>query len=165
MKKQVKVYILSGDKGSGKTSKALEIAQKLKDNGYRIGGFIAPGSIEEGRRNKIQLQNLQSKEIIAFAQRETRENWHQIQRFYFNPQAISTGEEWLRKQQQNSDFLFIDEIGRFDIEGNIWSPVLTELLLLSTPLVLIIRDLFVEEVIRSFRIDNYCMVSSLKDFF
>lgn len=164
MKKQVKVYILSGAKGSGKTTKCLEIAQKLKNSGYRIGGFIAPGTIEEGRRNKIQLQNLQTNEVLEFAQREARESWQLIQAFYFNPQAILAGEEWLRTQQQNSDFVFIDEIGRFDVKGKIWGPVLWELLYSSAPLILSVRDLFVEEVINHFRIEQYEIVSSLEDF-
>lgn len=164
MKKQVKVYILSGGKGSGKTTKCIEIAQKLKNAGYRIGGFLAPGTIEEGKRNKIQLQNLQTNEVIEFAQREARENWQLIQSFYFNPKAILMGEEWLRKQQENSDFLFIDEIGRFDVDGQIWGPVLLELLYSSTPLVLTIRDLFVDDVIQHFRIEHYKFVSSLEDF-
>jgi len=163
VKKQVKVYIISGGKGSGKTTKCLEIAQKIKGGGYRIGGFIAPGTIEDAMRNKIQLQNLQTNEVIEFAQREVRENWQLIQPFYFNPKAILVGEEWLRTQQQNSDFLFIDEIGKFDVDGKIWGPVLLELLYSSTPLVLTIRDLFVEEVIRHFKIEQYGLVSSLED--
>jgi nucleoside-triphosphatase len=163
VKKQVKVFILSGGKGSGKTTKCIEIAHQLKATGYRIGGFLAPGTFEEGSRNKIQLQNLQTNEVIEFAQREARENWQLIQSFYFNPKAILVGEEWLKTHQQNSDFLFIDEIGRFDVNGKIWGPVLLELLYSATPLILTIRDIFVEEVIRHFKIKQYELVSSLED--
>lgn len=159
------VYIISGDKMSGKTTRCREFAMALKDRGFLIGGFIAPGEIEEGRRGKIFLQNLKSGENILFADREARDGWQHIQSFYFDPKAVKTGEIWLQAHQSQSDYLFIDEVGRFDIQGEIWGNILPKLINSSNKLVLSIRDVFVDEVVSHFKMDSYKIVSSLEDFF
>jgi len=158
------VYIVTGNKMSGKTSSCLKFAQGLTAQSYSVGGFIAPGKIAEGKRTQIFLQNLKSGETVQFAQREAREAWVQIESFYFNPKAIKTGENWLYEHQSQSDFLFIDEVGRFDIQGLIWFRILVELLRSSNKIVLCIRDVFIKDVVDHFQIKPFKIVSSLEDF-
>lgn len=159
------VYIITGDKMSGKTTRCIDFAKALKERGFTIGGFVAPGEIEEGRREKIYIRNMKSGEAVLFADREAREGWQYLQSFYFNPEAIKTGESWLNEHQLQSDYLFIDEVGKFDMQGEIWGMVLAELLNSSGKLVLSIREMFLGEVVSHFKISSYRIVSSLEDFF
>ncbi len=149
-----KIIIISGKQGEGKTIRCQKLAKQMKEQGLKIGGFIAPGTWKEGQRFSIDLMDLQTQETYPFATREAQEGWEQIHTFYFNPQSIKKGEELLRAHSKTSDWVFIDEVGKFDIKGKVWGPILQELLLQDINLVLSVRDVFVEEVKTHFGIND-----------
>ena len=150
-----KIIIIAGKQGEGKTTRSQELANQMKEQGLKVGGFIAPGTWKSGERYSIDLLDLQTLETYPFATRKVMEGWQQIRTFYFNPQSIKKGEEILKEHSKTCHWLFIDEVGKFDIKGKVWGPILQELLLQEINLVLVVRDLFVEDVVAHFGIDDY----------
>jgi nucleoside-triphosphatase THEP1 len=160
MKKRQNITIITAAQGGGKTTSMQKMVVEAQKDGKKIGGFFAPGSWKNGRRHSFELVDLQSREHLPFASREKREEWEYIHSFYFNPQTIQKGQDILRTQAENSDILFIDEIGKFDIKGKLWGSILTELLNKDIELVLCVRDVFVEDVITHFGIKNPLILST-----
>lgn len=150
-----KIIIISGKQGEGKTTRCQKLVKQMKEQGLKVGGIIAPGTWKDGQRFSIGLLDLQTQETYPFATRDVQEGWEQIHTFYFNPQSIKKGEELLREHSKTSDWVFIDEVGKFDIKGKVWGPILQELLQQDINLVLSVRDIFVEEVIEYFGIQDY----------
>jgi len=151
----MKIIIISGKQGEGKTTQCKKLAQQMAQQGLQIGGFIAPGTWESEQRSQIDLLDLRSGRKYSFASREKQENWEHIHSFYFNLQSIKKGEELLRAHSKICDWIFIDEVGKFDIKGKVWGPILKELLQKDINLVLSIRDCFVGLVTNHFGIKTY----------
>ena len=148
------IIIISGKQGQGKTTMCQKLAAQMQEDGSLIGGFIAPGIWKNEQRHSFDLLDLKTFKTYPFASRDKYEDWKQMHGFYFNPQSIKKGEELLRAHSLNSDWLFIDEIGKFEIQGKIWGPILQELIQNNIDLVLSIRDSFVDDVIAHFNIKN-----------
>jgi len=148
------IIIIAGRQGQGKTTRCNQLAKELSSKGERIGGFIAPGTWKNGQRYSFDLTDLRSLKSYPFASREAQDGWEKIHGFYFNPESIKKGEDILRTHSEISDWLFIDEVGKFETQGKIWGPILRELLDNHIALVLCVRDSFVEEVIKHFEIKN-----------
>ena len=147
-----KIIVISGAQGEGKTTRCHALAKKMHQKNFKVGGFIAPGTWKNGQRYSFHLLNLITNETYDFASREEQEGWEQIHSFYFNPLTIKKGEEILRVHSKICDWLFIDEIGKFDIKGKVWGPILHELLKQDVNLVLSVRENFVEGVVEHFGI-------------
>ncbi len=152
------IIIISGKQGEGKTQMCEKLAQEMQRKGDVIGGFIAPGTWENGERHSFQIVDLQTLERFDFASREKQKDWEYIRPFYFNPLSIKKGEEILRTHSKTSDWLIIDEIGRFEIKDKIWGPVLKELIKEEIDLVISVRDIFVEDVVEHFGIRNHLLL-------
>ncbi|OYT16946.1 MAG: hypothetical protein B7C24_05315 [Bacteroidetes bacterium 4572_77] len=159
-----KIYIVSAKQGEGKTGKCKEIAQQLQAKGLNIGGFLSPGTWENGERDTFQIVDLQSQKSYDFASRKPKDQWDFIRPFYFNPKTIRLGEELLRNHSQKCDILFVDEIGKFDIKGKLWGPVLHELVNKDISLILSVREGFVQDVVSCFHIKDYQIIG-LEDQF
>lgn len=143
------IYIVAGKQGEGKTKRCLEIADYLKDKKEKVGGIIAPGFWENNTRSGFHLMDVQTGETKPFAERAEREGWNQIKTFYFNPEAISWGEDVLRKADKQCNWIFLDELGKLDLQGHLWNKGFTELVKQSQKnWILSIRENFVEEVIQ-----------------
>lgn len=160
-----KVFIIEGEKLSGKTTRCKLFAEELKKQQIKVGGFIAPGTILFGKRDKIYIENVNNHEKIVFAQREEQNNWQLIQQFYFNPEAIKRGEKWLIEDSMQAEYLFIDEIGLFDIQAKLWGPVFQKLLATHLKIVVCMRDKFVQQIISHFEIKEYKITECLEDLF
>ena len=153
------IIIISGKQGEGKTQMCEKLAQEMQRKGDVIGGFIAPGIWKNGERHSFQIVNLQTQESYDFASREKQMGWEYIRPFFFNPETIKKGEKILKAHSETCDWIFIDEIGKFEIKDKIWGPILKELIKEEVDLVLSVRDVFVEEVVEYFGIRNHLLLS------
>jgi len=156
------IIIITGKQGAGKTTMCQKLAAQMHEDGSIIGGFIAPGTWKNGLRHSFDILDLQTFKTYAFASREAHNKWKKIHSFYFNKQSITKGEELLREHSLTSDWVFIDEVGKFEIQGKVWGPILRELLDQDIDMVLCIRDTFVDEVVAHFEIKNPLILPTKK---
>ncbi len=83
----------------------------------------------------------------------------------FNPKAIEKGEVILRKAVLENDWIILDEIGKLDIKGHLWSSIFTDLI--KTPnknWIICVRDIFVDEVIEHWQMQNVKVLQLVDDF-
>lgn len=162
---QAQIYILSGKQGEGKTTRCLEIVNQLKSKGERVGGFVAPGFWENNVRSEFDLMDIQSGQKFPFAKRKQEKDWLKIKSFYFNPETIKVGEAILRKAVLGSDWIVLDEIGKLDIQGYVWSTIFSELIsIMDKKWIICVRDIFVDEVITHWQLQNVKLFHIKDDF-
>lgn len=143
-----KLLIITGDKGSGKTTRLEEIAFYLRMNGYRVGGFIAKGFWKQNERSHFLLHCPDTAAEKLYCTRERKENWSKVKHFYINPDAIIWGKGLLsEKGIQDKDIIVIDEVGPFELEKNGWYNAIENLLSINAlPMIWVVRAHLINEV-------------------
>jgi nucleoside-triphosphatase len=148
------VFIISGKQGGGKTTTLTKVINLLKKEGVKINGFSALGEWENGLRTAFFLEDIQSGTKKLLCKNKEEDGFEKHGRFYFNPATIAFGRQLLLKAAPGN-LLVIDEIGRFELNGKVWSVLLKELV--EKPghrLMITVRDEFVEAVTRHFGFIN-----------
>lgn len=145
------LLIVTGQQGEGKTSLLLTLIDYLKTYGLKPGGIISNGIWKNQKRDEIKAVNLYTGEEILFCQRDYRNGWTKVGNFYINPlsqefsmKAVMTGEP---------DYYVLDELGKFELEGNGWFEATNYLIKNSyKPVIASIRDSFVDLITNKFSI-------------
>jgi nucleoside-triphosphatase THEP1 len=124
-----RVFILAGDTGSGKTTVVRGVVEGLRTRGIRVGGILAPGLLENGRRTGFDILNLATGESAELArERAAAAGPHpQWSRFAFSPAGLALGEKALGPDAGGADVVVIDEVGPFELAGGGWAPALDRL--------------------------------------
>jgi nucleoside-triphosphatase THEP1 len=143
------VFILAGDTGSGKTTRAQEVVDGLRARGLRVGGILAPGLLEDGRRTGFDLVNLGTGESAPLARERAGEAGRHAQwgRFSFSPDGLALGQKALGRDARTADVVVVDEVGPFELAGGGWSAALDALARdHAGPVVLVVRASIVDAV-------------------
>ncbi len=119
--KNPNIIILTGNKHSGKTTFALNLANQLKSDGEKVGGFLAPGKFEHNQRKEFDILDLNSGTIMKLCDIHQPEG-EKIGPFRFNPEGQNFGKNLLQPENlKNSEIIFIDEIGPLELKGLGWA--------------------------------------------
>ena len=144
--KQHRVFILTGEQGSGKTTRLQEILNIFRKEDLPFFGFYALGYWENGIRSKFDLTDIISGEKFLLCQRKT-DGKTKNGTFVFYPETIRKGESLLRYGMKNPDNLaVIDEVGPFELKGKVWDTILWELIKKQQPLLLTVREKLLKEI-------------------
>ena len=151
-----KVIIISGKKGEGKTTKLQNIVVALKNENIIINGFTSTASIVNGERNTYSLVDVNTNKSIVLSSSIPETNYIPIGRFFFNPIAITMGEELLTSKDNTKSVSIIDEVGPFELQDNVWHNSLTNLIRNTNNLIIIvIREKLMNEVINKYKFKYY----------
>ncbi|MFW5886868.1 MAG: nucleoside-triphosphatase [Bacteroidota bacterium] len=146
------IYFISGEKNSGKTNFAKNLASQLKKDGVNLSGIFTEKNIDDTYYIVSMDQVLQ----VPFAKKDKEDNWLKKNNFYFNPVAIREGESYiLESLKDKNEIILLDEIGPLEIGGEIWAPVVQKLLESDIHLILVIRKNIIPLVINQWRIHNF----------
>lgn len=151
--------IITGEKGSGKTTFTKEIVESLKQNNIQVAGILALGYWENNQRDRYELIDISTNKSLLFCQRSARMSWEKIRQFYINPDGQEFGESALSQENIfKSDVVVIDEIGPFELSGKGWDKQVRHLLRNSSPLkILVIRSVLVREIIQYYQIKDFVL--------
>jgi nucleoside-triphosphatase THEP1 len=154
-----KIFIVTGEKEEGKTSALVEVIDKLKGAGVSVGGFISPRIIVDGKTIGYYLEGvLDGRRQILMT--ETEQNGFQkIGRFWLDPNVIKRVTSTIEEQALSPSVIFIDEVGRLELEGRGWDEVLRSLLLTNVVVVIAVRKAFVDEILKYYSIINAALYS------
>jgi nucleoside-triphosphatase THEP1 len=145
------VFILTGGTGSGKTTRAREVVEGLRARGLRVGGILAPGLLEDGRRTGFDLVNLATGESARLAREHGSDAGRHAQwsRFSFEAEGLALGRKALGPDARTADVVLVDEVGPFELAGGGWAQALDELVRSHAGVVLlVVRASIVDEVER-----------------
>ena len=150
-----KVYIITGEQGSGKTTFLKTLVTQLQERKIIVGGFIAEGLWKVGKRSGFNLFSIRDTITIPLCTKEPVQTYFQLGKFYFNPVALKTGNKIIKKDYQVSDLMVIDEIGIFELKEQIWFDALKYLLKKTEkPVIITVRKKIVSVVIDKFALKN-----------
>lgn len=152
--KETKIFIITGDQGSGKTTFLQEMIFNLANSNIKTGGILAEGFWKNYERNHFELIDLKSKNSILFCQREPKDGWEKLRHFYINPAGQRFGEAALDHEYlKDSDIVVIDEIGPFELKGKGWSRSIQSILknLPDMTMVWVVRKSLLDEVASHFK--------------
>ena len=152
-----KVIIISGRSGEGKTSLLLQVIKTLQLKGYSICGFYAEGKWEQNTRSGHCLVEIGGKKRIELCTTNKTEGWQKEDRFYFNPDAIKTGNNIIEQASKTkAQLIVIDEIGPFELQGKIWAQQFSTLLIESkVPIVITTKRKLINAVVEKFGINDF----------
>lgn len=150
------VFVITGQIGQGKTTYAREVAELLKAAGISMGGFLAEGNHEKGRRMGFRLQALHSEDSIKLCSIDPKPGWTQMGKYYFDPQAIEKGNEWLDLQDKHGvRVMMVDEVGHLELKGQGWARGIEAMLQRTDILQLwVVRDGLAEKVARKWNVGD-----------
>jgi nucleoside-triphosphatase THEP1 len=146
-----RLFILTGETGSGKTTRAREVVERLRARGLSVSGILAPGLLEGGRRTGFDIVNLATGESAQLARENTggAAPHAQWSRFSFAQEGLALGLKALGPDSMGTDVILIDEVGPFELAGGGWAPALDDLARDETrPLIMVVRSSIVDAVRR-----------------
>jgi nucleoside-triphosphatase THEP1 len=141
--------VITGATGSGKTTLALAVVDRLRARGLRVAGVVAPGLLHDGRRTGFDLVNLATGERAALAREQQNVDGPHARwsRFAFSPEGLALGRRALADGARGADVVVIDEVGPFELSGGGWAAALDALThQYHGRLLLVVRDSVVEAV-------------------
>ena len=150
------IFLITGNIQGGKTSFLSELIELLRKRSLSVGGFLAPGSFESGKRSGFRLKNIVSGDELEMASTNETLTWIKYKRFWFNPDAFMLGREWVCESlKANPDIIVIDEVGPMEQEGAGWSETLEFLKSSSVPVQLwSVREKLCREVMEHWSISS-----------
>ena len=151
------IFIVSGEKESGKTTFLINILSLLQTNGYVVGGFVALHDIES---DCYHIKNIKTNEESPLMQRVAtfeKRPYH----FKFFPGGVEKGNDCIEELLVNPpDIAIVDEIGAFELRGKLWSSSFTQLLESSVPLVFSVKERLLDKVVVKWSIEPSHIFSS-----
>ncbi len=144
-----KLFIITGEKGEGKTSLLIELIEILQNKNISLSGFYAKGVWKNNKRSAFDLVDIKTRKSIPLCKKLEIEGWKKELGFYFNPKALDTGNKILRFQNnKTTGLIIIDEIGKLELDGKIWhNPVSKLISETNIPMLWVVRKAFIEEII------------------
>jgi len=148
----MKITIISGKRGGGKTTFLKDHLQKNKFAEDKLFGFIAEN---KANGDEYSICNITNKKCKTLCKRNSPETGKlQLQDFWFNENTIKTGAQWLREGfKTNNPVFIIDEIGKFELDGFVWDNILKSILKNNKgELIITVRNKFLESVLNKYSI-------------
>ncbi len=123
------MILLAGQKGSGKTTVALNLARRLTKAGIPVGGVICPGIFEQSRKIGINClypasgheENLGMECSLAGkpVPKQSGPGTFRYGRWEFRQSALAAADASIVKDIEASLFVFVDEIGPLELDHGI----------------------------------------------
>lgn len=163
LKKSQKVsVIVSGDVGAGKTTACQEIIDDLRDNGFQSGGVLSPRVTDSETTVGYDVVDLLTGERRSFL-RNKPPGEGKLGRFYLQEEGLSFAVEAIRRGIEGADLVFLDEVGRMELNGQGLADPLGELLEAEVQGVYLVRPAYLGRFREEFRIEEYVELRIRKD--
>lgn len=111
--------LLTGPKGSGKSTQALEVIRQLRESGLRVEGFVQAGTIDELERKGFDLLRLRNEERLHLARpgSEEKSGEEAFCSFLFQQSAFEVACNWVLEDGPGADVIVVDEVSKLEAAG------------------------------------------------
>ena len=151
------IIVISGDKGSGKSTFLLEVLSLLRNDGVVVKGFAA---IHEFETDSYLIKNVATNEEALILRRVggyEKRPYH----FHIFEEGVEKGSDWIEDILEKSpDIAVIDEIGGYELDGKLWSNGFTRLVESDIPIIFTVSTKHLEQVIKKWDIDASIIFNS-----
>ncbi len=151
-KEKRNALVVSGLKGSGKTTLTRKVVELIMQAGVQPEGILAPAVVENGRRVGYMVRRIGSGEEMVLCKQQPQQNEKMPGRYTFNRDAIRFGEEPLTPGNLcEKDLLVIDELGPYELKGMVWDPIFREVLTYwDKPVLLVVRESLIDSMAKRY---------------
>lgn len=132
--------LITGPPGVGKTTLLNEIKNKIRDQGYSVGGMYCPEIREEGKRTGFNIIDIASlrKGILASTQNS---EGPAVGKYKVNLDDIrDVGVLALKNALETSDYILIDEIAPMELASSSFSQTVWEVMESQKPVIAVIHQ-------------------------
>jgi len=143
------VYFISGAQAEGKTTFLRGVLARLETSHVKMRGIVAPGYFKDGIRSGFSIIDIATGTETPLCSDMPSHGSEQHARYYFQPQGLAFGRHTLliSPDQEITDLIVIDEVGRFDVMGALWGGCIDQLVKKDhPPMIWTVRNVFVEMV-------------------
>lgn len=111
--------LLSGARGTGKSTTARRVAERLAERGVRVSGFYQEGVTEEGIRTAYRLRRIGAEGDLTLARLGSAAATGQeaFCSYVFDEGAFAEARRWLDEASSTAEILFIDEVSKLEVAG------------------------------------------------
>lgn len=141
--------ILTGAPGVGKTTIVMDVAQKLKARGVRVGGVVS----REVRTNNVRI----GFEFIDLATNDrdvlasVTGNGPRVGKYFVNLEGCRFAADRVKNALINSDVIICDEVGPMELKSNEFIDTVKYLLKTDKKALVVIHQKLEHPLIREFR--------------
>lgn len=154
------IVIVIGNVQEGKSTFLTRTAQYLKEQNVRTGGFIAPALVGTGGVAGYELWLLQEDKTLPLSGIIGNKDDLMVGRYYFNRSTLAAGRKELENEvESDSEIVFVDEVGPWELQGQGWAKGINRLLLeTDKPMVWAVRRDIVEKVTENWALQNSVLI-------
>jgi nucleoside-triphosphatase THEP1 len=132
MKKQKlvhpQIFILSGERGQGKTGYAREIINLLRQKGVSVNGIYSDRVLNDDETIGYDIVDIKSGEREIFLRLTGEPQFERIGRYYIHLNGLRMGINSLLTTSSDCDIVVIDEVGQLELKDRGWSDSLNQLI-------------------------------------
>ncbi len=144
------IFIIAGEKQSGKTTFLRQLLREIAKKGIITGGFV---SMHQQDEDSYAIRNIQTGEEVSLMQRVAsfqRRPYH----FKIHPAGVEAGRRWIAQLlQQPVHMAVIDEIGGYELAGELWCEGFTGLINSPIPVLFTIKTKHVKAIVKKWNIE------------
>jgi len=143
-----KLILWTGARHSGKTTSAVELVEKIRNEGFEVCGLLSPCVYFEGEFVGYDVLDLRTNHRAPLARCKTSNSY--AGPFNFITEGLKLGNSALSKEVvEPVDLVIVDEFGKLELEGQGWRKSIDSLLSSSDTLILlVVREELIDEVRR-----------------
>lgn len=139
------IFIISGEKKSGKTLLLQRIISGLTGKGYQLKGFY---SLHDEINDRYYIREIQTGNQVLLMTRTGGPD-EKPGHFIINESAVKAGVDWMRIEKEDRDeILVMDEIGYFELNGMVWDKLFSSVVESPHPLIFTTKSKLLPRVIR-----------------
>lgn len=113
--KAAQVWMLTGERGAGKTSLCRALAARAQESGWDAAGVTSPGVFENGSKTGILVEDVRRSERRPLAALEGRGTFDlPVGKWFFDRDVMDWGDQVIASSSP-CDLLIVDELGPLEL--------------------------------------------------
>ncbi len=132
--------VMAGPKGSGKSTHALELTERLRARGLRVAGFVQVACDLGDDQRGYDLRRLTDAASAALARPSgvERPGKELFCSWVFDQQAFRTANDWVQRDAVLADVVVVDEVSKLEASGKGHHDIIRWLLARDAPQVVVL---------------------------
>ncbi len=127
---------ITGLPGAGKTYALSSVIDMLRKEGYTVGGMMSESVLDGRQKVGVAVRNIETGELGVFAHVDI-ESRTVIGKFGIDTSKLEdVGVKAIEHAAANCDVVVIDEIGRMEVESQMFVEAVTEAMKKSKPMII-----------------------------